>query len=432
VASATGLKRSPFSAGLSVNWRGPEFANRPTHDIHDVRAWGITDPKTGKPWSKGVGDAGHRFLDEQGQWVTDRANETSLGGLDDWTPYRAQAAAWVAQKAEKEGIPVSQASRHYGSFAPNAQALNTREWVPGDNTDHLPGLLNAPFETRKEYSDLMEEAVTGPQGIDSLARGLGALTDTTLPNLGVYEGATNPGFVTRVNVGRAPGSFDIDPASAKVMDGVSASHGIYGTQKQSAWNFGSGDKSTPDKDAGAVLLNMGRPATPEELASLGPRFAEMGADIPMADPRGARSLVFAEDAATRKGIMAGARKLGGEIGAEARPLVRSGNIFPVDENFNAPDKFSYLPYIEKVEAAGPQFVQNFDRTAQTVAPEILRRTEEWAQKSGDAQAPWFRTAMEILASKGLAGLKEAQRAGIVPVAFVAAVGSQLAPGLMDD
>lgn len=201
-ASASGLKRSPFSAGLSVDWRGAEFANRPTHDIHDVRAWGITDPKTGEAWSKGVGEAGHRFLDEQADYVTKEALKRNLGGVSDWNPYRAQAAAWIAQKAAREGKPIAETAKHYGSFAPDYQGLITREWIPADTSGHLPELLNASDETKKLYSEAMEQRILNKDNIDNLARSIGALSDTTIPNIGFYEGAFNPSYISRIGVGK--------------------------------------------------------------------------------------------------------------------------------------------------------------------------------------------------------------------------------------
>lgn len=424
-AAATGLKRSPFSAGLSVKWRGEDFANRPTHDIHDVRAWGIKDPKTGKDWSKGVGQAGHRFLDEQGQWVTDAANRRSLGGFDDWTPYRSQAAAWIAQKAAKEGAPISETAKHYGSYAPDYQALVTREWGTFPGSEHIPESVFASDDVRKAFANDMESVVTGPQGIDKVAREIGALTDTTLPNVGYYEGMANPGFTSRINVGKAGGSNEIDPASAKVADAVAAYHGLVGTQKQAAWNYASGN-NTPMSKAGVMQFKTpdGRPMSPEELMAFRAKVTEAGGDIPMVDPLGARSLVFADPGKQTQSLVKALRNVAAKEGLEAQPLTRSGNIFPtIDDYGTPPEKWSAKPFIEKIEAGGDKVVANVDALSKEIAPQLLATVEKHAATNGWTQASWYRPMMEALASGGIAKVKELVSKGIVPVVALGAVGA---------
>ena len=421
-ASASGLKRSPFSAGLSVEWRGQDFANRPTHDIHDVRAWGIKDPKTGEDWKKGVGEAGHRFLDEQADFVTDRANKTQLGGKDDWTNYRAQAAAWIAQKAEKEGKSIEETAKHYGDFINDHSAQITREWVPGDNTGHLLEALRADEPTRRAFSDDMESIVRGPQGIDMLARKMGALSDRAVDNRGVYEGATNPGYASIIPAGKveAGKSYVTDPSSEKLLDAVAAAQGLLGTQKQSAWNHLTGE--APIKSAGAYQVRRGTPFTEDELAKLQSITDSVGGDIPQVDPRGARVLEFGDVGSDSRNKMVKALREA-YPDADVIPQARSGNLFPVDENWNAPEKYSMKPYIEKIEAAGPKVVAGFDEAMKTMAPQALAKTQAWAQKAGWTEAPWFETAMKGLAEGGLARLKELQAAGAVPAVFLTDLAS---------
>jgi hypothetical protein len=419
-AAATGLKRNPFSAGLSVRWRPPtsEKGIRPTHDIHDVRAWGIKDPLTGGDWKKGVGEAGHRFLDEQAQVVTDRANASALGGKQDWTPYRSQAASWITQKAEKEGVPIEQAAKHYGDFIDERSALLTREWVPGDNTRHLIEMLRASDADKRGYSEAMENIVRGPQGIDKLAAEMGALSDVTLPNRGMYEGVSNPGYSSRLPVGKAKGSHDIDPASERLVNAIAAGHGLFGTQKQSGWNFLGGPAA--QKRAGGYLIDRGTPFNEAELADLQKVTDRVGADIPQVDPRGARVLDFSEEGdAMRKARVKALR--GANPDAAVTPMARSGNVYPTvpGSTWKAPDDYSTLPYIERIEAGGPRVVEGFDRAMKTMAPQALAETERWAAQKGWTQAPWFKSAMDALSTGGLAKLKELQKAGVVPAAFVA-------------
>ena len=376
---------------------------------------GHRSPTTGDPWSKGVGEAGHRFLDEQGAWVTDRANKRELGGAADWTPYRSQAAAWIAQKAEKEGISIEEAAKHYGDFIDQYSAHITRSWIPGSNTGHLPELLDKPADVQKAFSDALEEANRGPQGIDRLASGMGALSERTMPNAGLYEGKVEPGFASRIPVGKKTGSPMLDESSTKLVRGVAAAHGLLGVQKQSAYNFLGGPSSI--KDAGAVQLRRATPIAGDELRALQDELAGAGADIAQADPRGARALLFDS---LGKDQVAGVRGVAKKYGAEAEFMHRDGDVFPRDENFNAPEKYSHQPYIDEIRASGLE--PAFDRAAPAIAGDLLQKTEQLAQQHGMTSAPWYRPAMEAIQRGGLKELERLVKAGVVPAVFLTLVG----------
>lgn len=413
-ASASGLKRSPFSAGLSVAWRGQDFANRPTHDIHDVRAWGITDPKTGELWKKGVPDAGHRFLDEQGAWVTDAANSQALGGVTDWTPYRSQAAAWIAQKAKTDGVPVPEAARHYGSFGPDFQASVTREWVPGDNTGHLQELLSAPYDVREKYSTTLENIIRGRQGVDDLARQSGALVDKTVPNIGFYEGGTNPGYTSLINVGRETGQQTIDPASKRVMDAVAAAHGLLGTQKQAAWNYGSAFGDPSYAKTGAMMIPGG---TIDQLPEVQRTLADLvGADNGVATmtPSGIRALNFKPE--QNKALEQQLRQFG-----DVQKQERSSNIIPE----NPDKKWSAKPFLDAIDESGAMRGK-IDTAIRPKAGEILSAVDKLSAEHGWQQAEWFRPMMESLRDGGLDSLRELVKKGVVPAAVLAIIGPQLA------
>ena len=408
-AAELGLKRSPFSAGLSVDWRGPEFASRATHDIHDARAWGIKDPATGEDWSKGIGAAGHRFLDDQADWVTKEANKTKLGGAENWTPYRAQAAAWVAQKALKEGVPISTSSKHYGSFAPEYQGVIPREWTPGSNTGHLPELQSATDVDKLAYANAMEDVVSGREGVDKLSMGSGALTDRTFPNFGMYEGDTNPGYSSVVNVGKEAGSQSVDAASQKVMDAIAAAHGLLGTQKQVATNYLG--LEVPVAKAGGIRF-PGTGMTDKDLYDLQQKYSPAGADVFMRDPAGgARALTFDESkrAGLAKALKAGGLEPWQTSAAEHRAA--SSSLLPM----SAPASWSSKPFIEAIDRAGPTMSENISKTMQPMAGEILNKASDFAKANNWTSAEWFKPMMEGLRDGGIPRLKELVEKGIVPV-----------------
>jgi hypothetical protein len=439
---ASGLKRSPYAGGLSVEWR-PDPTLLAVNDIHNVRAWGIKDPVTGKEWKKGVGEAGHRFLQDQHKVVADRLNDYAAANIamaraagaseadiakmiqPDWNNYRVQAAAWSTQRNRgPQKIPMQEAGKHYGDFLNDYAGQITREWTPGNNTGHAQGLLSMPYQTQQDFANAMEANVRGPQGIDAIASRLGALSDTTLPNAGVYEGVAAPGFASQIQVGKGLGRQTIDDSSAKVMDAVAATHGLLGAQKQAAWNYLGGP--APNKSAGAYQLRRGAPFSPDELGQL--RGMVPDADIPQVDPRGARVLQFADAGdASRPGLLKDLRAAAKTFGADVQPSVRSGNLFPVDENFNAPATWSAKPYIEKIEAAGPKVVANWNAEMPAVAAGLLRTAEDFFAKHNLTSAPWYRPMMEGISRGGLEELKRLVKAGIVPVAALAVFGLREEP-----
>ncbi|MCS6944185.1 MAG: hypothetical protein RMK97_02010 [Sutterellaceae bacterium] len=407
-----GLKRSPYRAGLSVAWRGPQEVQRATHDIHDVRAWGIVDPKTGEPWSKGVGEAGHRFLDEQTKYIVDLANARALGGRTDWMPHQTQAAAWVSQKAAHKGVPLEEAAKDYTDFVNQYSAMITREW-PTSVPEHLPELARAPFAIQREYSDAMEKLVRNAAGGDRLVTETGGLSPSTLTNLGIYEGQVGPGFASRVLFGKETGKAAVDPASRRYLDALAAAHGTLGTQKQVAWNARVGD--APVSRANVFDVVMGRPATEAEIAAAA---RVVGDDaVPMVGPDGLRVLDFSTDPAVKRARAEALRNM--QLG-EVRPGIAETNLVP-----QGPKGFSYAPLLDAMEVAGPRFVTNMSRVMQSVAPQVLAKTREFSKKYGWTEAPWFEAAMKALSEGGLPKLRELQRAGIVPVGFVALVAGQL-------
>ena len=421
-----GLKRSPYRAGLAVDWQGPESVKRATHDIHDVRAWGIKDPQTGKPWSKGVPDAGHRFLDEQAQWAMDTANERKLGGFEDWKLHNAQAAAWIAQKAKAKGMSVADAARDYTDFVPDYSAQVTREWTPGATANHMPEILRADEGVRRDYAGRMESAVKGPQGIDKIASDMGMLTDTTLPNRGIYEGQTNPGFASQVLVGKESGGLGMDPASKRAAEAVAAAHGLIGVQDQSALNFLGGE--APAKRAGAFQIATGAPMSDVGLANVSRIAGQHGGDVAQVDPRGARVLSFHDEADPQRAALV--KALREEYPhADVTPMARDSSLFPLKEGsyWEKPEKWSSKPYIEKIEAGGPKMVAGFDKSMQSVAPQLLQHTADVAAQHGFTQAPWFKPMMEALGTGGLASLKELVAKGVVPVAAFSVIAGSMQP-----
>lgn len=474
-AQASGLKRSPYAGGLSVAWR-PDPDLMAVNDIHNIAAYGIIDPKTGKPWRRGAGDAQHRVLQEQQAKVVNTLNRDAQRELDaaqisgampeeiaqldrpDWNKYRSQAAAWSTERNDKLGVPMDEAGKHYGDFINEYVANITREWAPGDNTGMWGEWWKLPENVRQTISNQLESEIIGKAYTDKLATGMGALSGKTLANAGQYEGVKSPGFVSQIPVGKETGSQAMDESSRKLVEAIAAGHGLLMPQKQVAYNyFGS---IAPKSEAGGVRFVTGERMRPQQISVLQDDLIGTGTDIAQVDPQGARALYFnptvsdllhgqKETDAAMSGAMPGeadafARSLrqwrqeaskprqewaksvedvAQKHGAQVEYHAVDSNIFPRDENYNAPETWSALPYMDAIERAGPQVVENFNRAVAPIASGVLARVQSAAQKYGLTNAPYYEPMMNALQSgDAINELKRLRAAGIVPMAALTALG----------
>lgn len=114
------------------------------------------------------------------------------------------------------------------------------------------------------------------------------------------------------------------------------------------------------------------------------------------------------------------------MGLEARPASRTAldsNLIPME----APAQWSAKPYIEEIRAAGPKFVENFDRAMTTIAPKQLDVVRRFVAEQGWTAAPYYEPMMKALATGGLAKLEELVKAGVVPVVVFGSVKSLFQP-----
>lgn len=304
----------------------------------------------------------------------------------------------------------------------NGQPVNrfaeiTREFTPGNTTGHLPELLDNP-QLQQQYAAMLEPLFTGANGEDKIATALGAQATKTLPNAGYYEGRAAPGFASQV-AAKIEGN-EIAPSSKALLDAITASHGMLGTQKQSAYNVLT-DGVPAAGSPFALQFDAGAPLTGDRMRELQQATHAIDKDVvPMVDPQGARALIFSGTPDERMAQFADVAK---QHGAAVTAKAFDGNLFPsVDDYGTPPAKFSMQPYIDKVEAAGPEVVSLWDKHVAPIAAPLLDHVTSFAMQHGLTQAPWFAHAMNAIATKGLAGLKAAVKAGIVPAALLGAIG----------
>jgi len=207
-----GLKTDPYALHKMVEWDTRPI-DRPTNDIWMVREFEYPEHM------EAAGNAQHRWMDEQMEWLLNEANKRGIGGKTDWNYGTLQAAPWVYKKGmdefKKAKNPlgdeqyyIDRAGQDWWTQAPDYTAQVTREWTPGKTSGHLPELIDAPPAVRDQYGDLLEGHVTDPKyGIDRVARAMGGLTLPSERSIGRYtdlEGIEqlNPGYNTNMLVGK--------------------------------------------------------------------------------------------------------------------------------------------------------------------------------------------------------------------------------------
>lgn len=216
------------------------------NDFRHARNLRYTEPD-GTPQRNAVGDAAHGFMDYETALAVGRARERGLAGRSDWTGEQIQATAWVKQKADDiygrgkknydkkarlmmdaekrndvsdEAVEVlgrelafADANRTIADFFPKHTAYGTYESMPGPNTGHLPGSVDATQAQRNAIgTDPAGSFATAPGNRDAIYAGLSS-GDTgnamrvrpTVPMQGIYDGGKgielNPGEVARPLVG---------------------------------------------------------------------------------------------------------------------------------------------------------------------------------------------------------------------------------------
>lgn len=228
---------------------------RPTNDLWMARAFGYTqkDKKTGKfvEWSSGLGEAQHRFMDDEINHLVDIANKEKLGGFDDWTPERVQAAIWVDTKAAREGTSIERAATDFATDLDSRSVNITAEATPANALNHQPGVYGNEDRAKNAF-DAQNEILTDDQGRNILATGANALTRPQITGAGVYQGQSNPVSVNRILGSQDTGVKSLDPSSRKLAETVASTEGMLRGQESVGYNF----LRKPDKvgDANAAVV----------------------------------------------------------------------------------------------------------------------------------------------------------------------------------
>ena len=214
-----------------------------------------------------------------------------------WTPEQAQAAIWIAAKANKDGFDVK--NLMLGGFADAAKknlAQLSWEAAPSKTSGLFPELHNAPWKQKMEYHAAMEQVFYDSKGRNLVFDLLGIPQEKALKAPGVFEGQVSPGtqFVVQVPRKHLTKENQIEPSFKELLDKASAIMGKYSVQDAVAYHrpFFVNKKFTS-----GTQINLGRQLTEKEAVALDAaitRRAGSNEFAPISSPDGFRIINFGD------------------------------------------------------------------------------------------------------------------------------------------
>lgn len=415
-----GNKVGTFGDSLRTMFKTGDDVPRSTNDMwmFDAFEYGDFDPKTkthARP--KGAPNAAqHRFMSQVQQEMADTANKEKWGGFDDWTPDRIQAAIWVPQKARGENVPLDMAGRHFGDFNRDNTMQITVESMPGPK-DHLPALREDPALARI-YHENTNRIYATDDGRSKIAQSIGALTRPGYQGVGSYQGEHNPVSVYQLLAGKhgvPNGKLDpkgnpkmdyfLDPSSETIARYIAATEGLLRGQQSVGYSYGAG------RGSGTIFdMSLGGVATGPQMSALETALGP-NADKFALTPHEGGMRILNYNEGDPKDLQKAARQAG------LPNMRRQTGTSDVVGNFDDYKPSSYLGDIE----ANEFLAQRFD----SFAPTLAKQAYDHDAKLGMQTNKHIQLARKIIATRGLAGLREAIQQGILPAALGAAILSGL-------
>ena len=421
-----------------------------TNDIWHARAFGYTNPKTGKPWSAALGDAQHAFMDYETVLAVDRANAEKWGGRENWSPGEVQAAPWVEGKAQ--GLlkkrknwtyqqALDEASKTYPDYAPKYTAFGTYEHVPGKTTGHREDIAKGSPETREAYAmDPRLSWVNAQTGRDVIHGAQGGYVGRTRPTTGVFEGEVNRGNAAPalVSYEGKSGEREVDMPSRQMMTGGEAFRAYVNAQDAGAWSIPVRGQKVGRTNAYEVNLPPGT-ASPQRIEQLdqlagqymGPGGFKGGIHYgtdPLTGQDKAIVTNFDPSAADSKQIQSRKNLTAFETaaGVPAQRVERQGDYIPYQEAWGKGEG-SDAATQQMLSQITPVQEQYFSRPEVREVVQRQWQVDEEARLTGAPVRQDIQTARRLIAEGGIPALRDALGKGILPAAAVAAVLSQV-PG----
>tara|TARA_R110000772_G_C13287248_1_gene437643 strand:+ start:84 stop:2102 length:2019 start_codon:yes stop_codon:yes gene_type:complete len=423
---ASGQKRIPFADQLATGGgfysKKSGQANRAVHDIWDGRAWGYTDP-SGKPITRGFTPVEHKWMDTQMNKVINKLNKNKVGGKTDWTPGQAQAASWTGAKIDAGLVSPNNAAFSYEEAFPQNFAFQSRETIPGIETGHMKGLIDEPLDVRQAYDREVTNLLYDKQGRDKISKGVGLLTDTSIPTTGYFKGQFNPSRQSKVAVGREKGTPFIDASSEKLLNATEGSYGLLTAQDAAAWHYLAPNKVAL-KNSTIAELNLGKTLSQDQAKELNninktlmkkyklefDPIAVVGSDT------GVRLIdTTKKNSAFNKNFAKEIKEISSNFGTNANDIkfgTGSSNYFEMDK------------YVKNINPESKsKIIDSLDNTLPGLANEMNKLDIKFAKEYGYDLSPVILTIRKAISTDGLKGLTALIASGAVP----SVVASEITP-----
>lgn len=408
-----GPKETPFYEGLTIDERTDGI--RPTNDLWMARAFGYTRPD-GSEWGEGLGRAQHRFMDKEIKHLVQKANEAELGGFNDWTAEKVQAAIWVAKKAEMEGTTVGKASEDFSHGLDNLTGNIRYEAYPSKSLDHMQ-----EYGQSDQYMDIVKSLTEDDAGRNIMALEAGALTRPGDRGYGIYEGETSPSASARILMAPKTGSAEIDEASMDLAKGIGAGHGLALGQDTVGITSFRPPKRASDTNIARVAMDDTSPGGMKELEDALTEQFGAGNAFPLHTPEGVEIAYMGDDgSAFKKGLK---KVLGNDANVEY-----GQNTGDLVGNTNWDDP-GYKPsaWMGEIDAAnlGPA-EPRLERGVQQLAG-LMDESDTALEAAGMGTKDEILTlTRQILSKEGFAGVRKAVEAGILPAVVLTMLGGGVA------
>lgn len=396
-----------------------EFGTTGTNDIWHARAFGFK-ANDGTQFDRALSATEHRWLDYETILAVDRANARNMGGRSDWTAHEIQAAPWVAGKAQ--GLldkrpnlgtlenATAQATKGYPDAADKYTAYGTYEQVPGNSTGFLPEVMDYTLEGKRIFGD--QASWNDVLGRDRIYDDMNFNVRPTVEGTGVYRNAAggveyNPSYVARPMVPLKDGL--VSPRDQTALTAGEAARGYVDLQEGSPWNKVSG-QALGSRSA-SFNIDLGRPATPQEIAALDTLGKKYNLDVGNTD----RGVAFLNSAklTTREGT-----KLLKAIEAEIDTLfpgatVNRGvsNSGYVDQSANlalanagqGQATMELISRLEKLKNEAPGMYEKL-LSGSGVSDKARMNLQRLYDYDGRGQRPDYEEALRVISESGLQGL----------------------------
>lgn len=391
------LKVDPFTRQM----RGlPSL--RAVHDTRQMQSLGF-------PLGKSPSEANHRWADMMMERMVERANEMKLGGFDDWTVDRLQAARWVAHKAEEEGVPVESLA---DAFAPIDEPLTANIYSEAIPSSELSDLVNMSEQQKREYTAEFLNAMSTREGQDAFSLQMGLETPPGAgQGYGEWQGNLNPNIRNRVLVDPEKGGTGrISQAGKTAVDFRAAISGLLGGQADTAFSYG---RAAPTKAAeNFAAVDLGRPSTGQDLIDYKAALAARGQPDVIANQRSGSAIELTNLGAGGKGWRQAVADTIAERGGTARTGYNSGGLTLGNTSAYKPSEWLTKLQNPTLRASVKQML-----------PQAAAKIERLAQQLPltDAGRNVYLKTLEVLKASGLEGVEDAVKKGILPAVALAIV-----------